>query len=70
MCCDETSFRHGAGMHRSGHAHGGCCCHPGLGERRFWTKEEIIKELEGYLEQLRAEARGVEEEIARLKSQT
>ena len=36
--------------------------------RRFFTKEETIKQLEKYLEQLQSEAKGVEEHINHLKS--
>ena len=44
--------------------HWGCCCAPGYGPGRFPTKEEIITQLEEYLKQLQAEAKGVEERIA------
>ena len=69
----------GGGMH-----HSGCCCYDcgchhsgrmhghGLGEfgqRRFPTREEIIEDLEEYLKQLKAEAKGVEERIAELKKE-
>ena len=50
-----------------GHHPGGCCCVPGFGRRRFLTREEIIGQLEEYLKQLQAEAKGVEERIAELK---
>lgn len=46
--------------------HEGCCCgygHP----RRFPTREETIQEMEDYLKQLHAEAKGMEERIAELK---
>ncbi len=45
----------------------GCCCHPGHGLRRFPTREEIIAQMEEYLKQLQAEAKGVEEHIAELR---
>lgn len=45
----------------------GCCCTPGYGPRQFPTREEVIGQLEEYLRQLQAEARGVEERIAELK---
>ena len=48
-------------MHRRGHGFG-----PRFG-RRFISNEEVIAGLEEYLEQLRAEASGVEERIAELK---
>lgn len=38
--------------------------------RRYYTKEEIIQQLEEYLKQLQAEAKGVEERIAELKKET
>ncbi len=53
---------HGMGEQR--HHEG--CCHPG-GLRRFPTREEMIAEMEEYLEQLRAETKGVEERLADLK---
>ncbi len=51
----------------SGH-HDGGCCHEGHGGRRYFTREEKAAHLEKYLEQLKAETAGVEEELARLKS--
>ena len=50
-----------------GHHPGGCCCAPGQGRRRFLTREEILGQLEEYLKQLQAEAKGVEERIAELR---
>jgi hypothetical protein len=38
-----------------------------FGHRRFVSNEEVIAHLEEYLEQLKAEATGVEEHIAELK---
>jgi hypothetical protein len=35
--------------------------------RRFPTKEEMIAEMEEYLNQLRAEVKGVEERLVELK---
>jgi hypothetical protein len=49
-----------------GDHHEGGCCH-GHGQRHFYSREEIIARLEEYLKQLQAEARGVEEHIARMK---
>ena len=40
---------------------------PHHGVRRFFTREEIIAELEEYLTELRAEVKGVEERLAELK---
>jgi len=64
--CDQR-FHHAP--HRGWHHHWGCCCGPGYAPRRFPTKEEIIEELEEYLKQLRAEAKGVEERIAELRKE-
>jgi len=36
--------------------------------RQFFTREERIASLEGYLKQLQAEAKGVEERIAALQA--
>jgi len=58
------------------HYGGGCGCHHRGGmhhghgkfmQRRFTSKEEIIAKLQEYLNQLQAEAKGVEEHIAELK---
>jgi len=49
------------------HHHWGGCCHLSYGMRRFPTREERIAEMEEYLKQLRAEAKGVEEHLAELK---
>jgi hypothetical protein len=38
-------------------------------QRRFVSREEIIPELEEYLKQLQAEAKGVEERIVELKKE-
>ncbi len=43
------------------------CCAPGYGSRRFFTREETISQLGEYLEQVQAEAKGVEERIDDLK---
>lgn len=68
----------GGGM--SHHSRGCCCgCHHvggryhGHGEfmqRRFISKEEIITKLQEYLNQLQAEAKGVEEHINALKKES
>ena len=49
-----------------GHHHGGSCCTPGIDRRHFFTQEEALAHLEEYLKQLQAEAKGVEEHIARM----
>jgi hypothetical protein len=53
---------------RSRHHHGDACgCGtPFHGGRRFWTKEEKIARLEGYLESLEKEAQAVKEQIAEM----
>lgn len=62
------------GMYRGWHHHGNCGCgchqhHGGMGfHRRFVSREEVINNLEEYLKQLQAEAKGVEERIAELKT--
>ena len=43
------------------------CCYPVHGYRHFPTKEEVIAQLEEYLNNLQAEAKGVEEHIAELR---
>ena len=65
----------GHGEHHRYHRHGGecrCGCgasEPGLGfRRRFQTQEEEISRLEEYLRELQAEARAVEERIAKLRA--
>ena len=55
------------GMREQWHHQPGCYCHPGYGMRRFPTREEMITEMEEYLNQLRAEVKGVEEHLAELK---
>jgi len=69
-----------SGGGRSHHSRGCCCgCHHvggryhGHGEfmqRRFMSKEEIITKLQEYLNQLQAEAKGVEEHIDALKKES
>ena len=60
----------GCGEHEH---HGGCSCgchqhHSGMRfQRHFISHEEIITRLEEYLNQLQAEAKGVEERIAEMK---
>jgi hypothetical protein len=44
----------------------GCCAH-GYPPRHFPTREEIIAQLEQYLKDLQAEAKGVEERLAEFK---
>ena len=52
---------------RASHHHWGCCCASGHPPpRRFLTREEVRTQLEEYLKNLQAEAKGVEERIAGL----
>ncbi|MFC2044523.1 hypothetical protein ACFLT8_04970 [Chloroflexota bacterium] len=53
---------HHGGMHYQRDGFG-----PRLMQRRFISKEEIIARLEEYLNNLQAEAKGVEEHIAELR---
>jgi predicted transcriptional regulator len=53
--------------------HDQCCCrknHHGFGQfpRRFLTKEEKIKKLEGYAQELKNELAAVQERIKELKA--
>ena len=74
--CHGHQGHHGHHGHQGHHGHdteshhgrGGCCCHSGghFG-RHYYSKEEMISRLENYLEQLRAEAKGVEEHLEQLK---
>lgn len=74
MCECGREGHHGGRFehHHHGGGHPGhCTCgepfHFGPFKRHFWTKEEEIAHLEHYLENLRAEAKAVEEQIAKLK---
>ena len=44
------------------------CCHGQLHGRHFLTKEEKIKQLENYVEELKKEIAAVNEHIEELKS--
>jgi hypothetical protein len=60
------SHDHGKG----GQHHGGCCCSSGGHfHRRFLSKEEKLARLEAYLQDLKAEAKVVEEQIKELKGE-
>jgi len=64
--CGHSGFQHHQG---SGH----CCCqtgsfHEGLFRRRLSTRKESIAQLEEYLNDLRAEAKAVEEHLTRMKA--
>jgi len=67
MCCREIELGHHAGymLPRANMAHGMCSC--GCGGRRFLSKKERIEMLEEYLESLKSEMEGVEEELKELK---
>jgi hypothetical protein len=61
MCC---SHDHGRGVQH----HGGYCCSSyGHFHRRFLSKEEKVARLETYLQDLKTEAKVVEEQIKELK---
>jgi len=68
MCCGHES--HHGGRYR-GHHHGGfCTCGgPFPSGPPFWTEKEKTTWLEQYLEDLREEAKAVEERIAALKGE-
>lgn len=62
--CDHPAHHSSWGI---GHHPWGCCCVPGYPPQRFPTREEIIGQLEQYLGELQAEAKGVGERIAELR---
>ena len=72
MCGHEYGHRAWEGHCAPGHhARRGGCCPPAWGERpwrRMLTREERIARLEAYLEELRAEAKAVEESLAEIKA--
>jgi hypothetical protein len=68
---------HQPGYHHHGHGyfsghHGGCCCQGWGGrfgfQRRFQSQADRIIDLEAYLRELEAEAQGVREHLAGLRS--
>jgi len=64
--CMHHGFHHYQG---SGH----CCCQPGsfqegVFRRHYSSREERIAQLEEYLKELQAEAKAVEEHLARMKA--
>jgi len=71
-CCRPSSHHHGDSCGEpASHHHDGGSCHdtdhgPRL-RRRFVSREEKIARLEAYLAELQAEAKAVEEKIARLR---
>lgn len=68
--CGEHGH-HGAYRGEAPHPGCACACHqsPGYGgfRRHFVSSEEVAGQLEEYLKELRAEAKGVEEQLAELK---
>ena len=70
--CHPSEYGYGHPTHhapgRASH-HWGCCCAPDYLPRRFCTKEEAITQLEEYLRNLQAEAKGVEECIVKLRKE-
>jgi hypothetical protein len=73
-CCHHGGHKHHHGRHHRHHGDA-CCAGRGKGgpargafQRRFFSREERIAELEQYLNDLQAEAKGVEEELARLRA--
>ncbi len=66
MCYGEIEHgHHGFMFPRAYMAHGMCPC--GCGGRRFLSRKERIEMLEEYLESLKSEMEGVEEELKELK---
>jgi len=69
-CCQEHHGEHECGC-GDRHGHGCCCGESGPGRhfhRRFHTREERLASLEGYLKDLQAEVKAVEEQMAELKA--
>jgi hypothetical protein len=74
MCCEHRGHRSHWGHHALSHR-SWCGCGCGQGghgagipfRRRFRTREERAAWLEEYLQELQAEAKAVEERIARMK---
>ena len=77
MCCNEGHGHrhghprhHGCGCGESCDCEGGdsqCGCGNGGFQRHYQTKAEQISELEGYLNELKAEVQAVEERLADLR---
>ena len=69
MHCEHRGHHEGGRHGRQRHA-GSCGCgDPSHFGRRFWTREEKITRLEKYLDDLRQEAKSVEERIAEIKDE-
>ena len=72
MCCHTTEYGCGPRGHhapRMASHHPWGCHAPGCQPRHYPTKEETISQLEEYVKNLQAEAKGVEERIAELKKE-
>ena len=73
MCCSPSQAQHAPGQchghHGSVGTQHGCGCHDGHSLRRMYSKQEELTRLEGYLQDLQAEAKAVEERISGLKDQ-
>ena len=68
VCCHYGRQGHHGSPHHHGGG-GGCCCGSGFTGRHFYNREEMLGHLESYLEQLRAEIKGVEEHLEQLKKE-
>lgn len=69
MHCSHN-ISHGCHLHHGySHHSGSHCCASGTGHRRFVSREETVKQLEEYLEQLKSEQKGVEEYIEQLNAE-
>jgi len=74
MCGQGEHHLSHAGDCGGGHPQQACCCGEGGRERRmdfqrrFRTREERMAWLEGYLAELQAEAKAVEERVAEMKA--
>ena len=66
--CEHHGHHGDRGHGMASHHGGGCCCSGGFSGRHFYTSEEMIAHLEKYLEQLKAEVKGVEEHLEQLKT--
>ena len=71
MCGHGEYWRHsGHGENWRHHGHGAGCCQPGGfhgHHRHFPSREERIGQLEEYLKDLKAETKGLEEHLEKLR---
>ena len=56
------------GSPKDSHHSKGCCHSSGHVQRRFVSKDEMINQLQEYLQQLKLEIKGVEEHLGQLKT--